>query len=348
LASDPVAAAMMPVYSSVSATMQRDRRANQPALPRSRRDIQIPQKLSETASGDRLLLTSGIIFTSDSDLQRLCSSSVLSMDGTFQVTPTLFSQLFTIHAFVADRLVPLVFVLMSEKTTIMYNEMFDALKAEVTRRGLVLAPSEIMSDFESGIIAAVAQQFPTPHHKGCYFYFCQCIWHNVQALGLANRYGSDANIRLQVRQLMALAFAPMAVIRPTIAILEQNSDPALTQLFSYFRDQWLTRVRIQMWNVYKAELRTNNDLEGWHNRFSNLVSRHHPNIWDFLRFMIAEHDATYVSIQQTLAGQNVRRRHVRQENMEKRLRKLCRRYRHGSITVVEYITAVSYNLASFG
>ena len=108
----------MPVYPSVSTTIQRDRRAHQLALPRSRRDIQIPQELSETASGERLLLTSGIdssfmVFASDSDLQRRCSSSVLSMDGTFDVTPTLLSQLFTIHAFVADRLVPLVFVLMS-------------------------------------------------------------------------------------------------------------------------------------------------------------------------------------------------------------------------------------------
>jgi hypothetical protein len=213
---------MMPVYPSVSTTMQRDRRANQPALPRSRQDIQIPQELSETALGDRLLLTPGtdnsfIILASDSDLQRLCSSSVLSMDGTFDVTPTLFSQLFTIHAFVADRLVPLVFVLMSEKMTIMYNEMFDALNAEVARHGLVLAPSEIMSQFESGLIAA--QQFPTAYHKGCYFHLCQSIWHNVQALGLAGRYGSDANIRLQVHQLTALAFAPVAVIRPTFAIL---------------------------------------------------------------------------------------------------------------------------------
>lgn len=60
-------------------------------------------------------------------------------------------------------------------------------------------------------------------------------WPNVQALGLANRYGSEANIRLHVRQLIALAFDPVAVIRPTFAVLEHNSDPALAQLFSYFR-----------------------------------------------------------------------------------------------------------------
>jgi hypothetical protein len=86
--------------------------------------------------------------------------------------------------------------------------------------GLVLAPGEIMSDFRSGLIAVVAQQFPTARHKGCYFHFCQCIWRQVQALGLANSfYERDASIRLQVRQLLALVFASVTVVGPTFAIL---------------------------------------------------------------------------------------------------------------------------------
>jgi hypothetical protein len=102
-----------------------------------------------------------------------------------------------------------------------------------------------------------------------------------------------------------------------------------------------------MWNVYQAQLHMNNDLEGWHNRFTNVMSKHHPNIWDFIGFLISEHDATYVSIHRTLAGENVQRRHAQQKHVEHRLRNLRRHYRQGSLTVVEYITAISYKLASF-
>jgi hypothetical protein len=136
-------------------------------------------------------------------------------------------------------------------------------------------------------------------------------------------------------------------VRSTFNDLQLNADPVLGQLFTYFNDQWLTRIPVPMWNVYRAKLRTNNDLEGWHNRFSNLVLKHYPNIWHFILFLNAEHDATFVTTPQLLAGQAIQRRFAPQEAIEKRLRKLCRRYRHGHIGVVDYITAVSYNIAQF-
>lgn len=52
-------------------------------------------------------------------------------------------------------------------------------------------------------------------------------------------------------------------------------------------------------------------------------------------------------LQQTLAGQNVRRQYLPYDKVDKRLRRLCRQYRHGHIDVMEYIAAVSYNLAQF-
>jgi hypothetical protein len=123
LATEPAAAAIMPAYHSVSTTAYRDRHSMMPPLPKTRLDIAIPQTMAITSSGQPFVLSCGpnndyIIFATVSNLQRLCDSTTLSMDGTFDAAPKLFVQLFSIHAFVGERLVPLVYVLMSSKSQV--------------------------------------------------------------------------------------------------------------------------------------------------------------------------------------------------------------------------------------
>jgi MULE transposase domain len=178
LANNTLAAAIMPSYPSVCSTMQRDRRANLPPLPARRQELQIEMPFKTTSAGDRFLLSCGpnndyIIFATDDDLSRLCASPVVCVDGTFDVAPSLFVQLYTFHAFVGDRLMPMVYVLMSQKSTEMYISMFAELKRQCSGRGFQFQPNEIMSDFESGVIPAVSQEFPAARHNGCFFHFCQ-------------------------------------------------------------------------------------------------------------------------------------------------------------------------------
>jgi hypothetical protein len=87
---------------------------------------------------------------------------------------------------------------MTSKTQHMYTDVFDAIKTAAMQRNKVFAPMEVMSDFETGLIPAVATAFPTALHKGCYFHFTQAIFRNVQQLGLAPAYMAQDNIRMQV------------------------------------------------------------------------------------------------------------------------------------------------------
>jgi len=48
------------------------------------------------------------------------------------------------------------------------------------------------------------------------------------------------DVRVQVTQLMALAFLPVAIVRLTFATLEQQANDILRPLFQYFRQEWLT------------------------------------------------------------------------------------------------------------
>jgi len=65
-----------------------------------------------------------------------------------------------------------------------------------------------------------AAAFPLAKHRGCHFHFCQVIYRSPQRMGLVGAYESQPEVRLQVRQLMALAFLPIAIVRLTFNNLE--------------------------------------------------------------------------------------------------------------------------------
>jgi hypothetical protein len=207
LAAEPLVAAAMPAYRSVQAAMYRRRMQQMPPLPLNRQNIQIPPNMTTTATGERFLLHCStnndfIIFCTPSSLDLLCQADIVCVDGTFDVCPALFQQLFTMHAFSGERLLPLVFCFMSSKTRAMYENVFNVLKQESLARGNVFNPLTIMSDFETGLIAAVSTSFPGVQHRGCYFHLTQAIWRQVQQLGLAGSYAAQDNIRLQVIHLL--------------------------------------------------------------------------------------------------------------------------------------------------
>ena len=185
LAATPAAAAQMPTFLSLSHTLYRERRAIFPDLPVTRDTLVIPQRFQDTTTGQRFVLKVGrsnryIIWATDDNLRELCNAQHISMDGTFSTVPALFQQLFTIHAFFDNRLLPLVYVLMSRKTTSQYVCVFRALTTACQNLGLQLQPTDIMTDFETGLIPAIQQEFPNARHRGCHFHHCQvCKTSNI-------------------------------------------------------------------------------------------------------------------------------------------------------------------------
>ena len=67
---------------------------------------------------------------------------------------------------------------------------------------------------------------------------------------------------------MALPFLPHREILPMFVRLEaQAQTEKLTSLVNYVRRQWIESQVFtpRNWCVYKQPIRTNNDLQGWHN-----------------------------------------------------------------------------------
>ncbi|CAH3166531.1 unnamed protein product [Pocillopora meandrina] len=78
----------------------------------------------------------------------------------------------------------------------------------------------------------------------------------------------DDSVYKYIRKLMALPFLPYPEIQPMFDLLEEQAQTdQLGRLFQYIRRQWIESEVFtpRNWCVYKEPVRTNNDLEGWHN-----------------------------------------------------------------------------------
>ena len=106
------------------------------------------------------------------------------MEERFEITPCLFYQIFTIHAFKHGQQFPIVYT---------YNRCISILKEEAQDKGLQLLPHKIVVDFELDLMQAVKLQFPMANIQGCFYHYSQCILRKVQKPGLQATYREDAS-----------------------------------------------------------------------------------------------------------------------------------------------------------
>jgi hypothetical protein len=160
-------------------------------------------------------------------------------------------------------------------------------------------------------------------------------------------YRTNNNIKQQVRDLLALAFARRALIHPTFQALQATADPRLAPLFAYYQNEWLRPGYSRLWCMDGIDIRTNNHHEGWNKRFSSAIGKHHPNIWEFLLTIQKEQASTEVQMQQMAAGMNVGRHNAKYESVTKRIRTLRRRYANGQLNTAQFIRGISHNLKRY-
>ncbi|XP_046552864.1 uncharacterized protein LOC124262421 [Haliotis rubra] len=164
-------------------------------------------------------------------MEHLCAAEVVYGDGTFYVSPSLFLQLYTLHAMVGGQMFPLVFFLLPDKATVTYDRAFRLLKEAVEARGLQMSPQHIQMDFESAAKNAVSVNFPTTLWRGCLFHYTQCVWKKTQGVGLQGDYNHDEDITRFVRRAAVLPLVPVTDVDDVLlnALADMPDDPRSTQ-----------------------------------------------------------------------------------------------------------------------
>ena len=286
-----------PAFSEVKSSLYRHRSITLPPLPTTIHDIDfaaINQEWSRTNRGSRFMRKHdtqfGItIFTTLEQLQLLASSRFNLADGTFKTAPPPYAQIYTIHGVENNRRVPLVFALMMNKATADYQRLFQLLHRYTNRAAnRVWSPRLFVTDYETGMLNAVATELPNTRHGGCLFHFDQAIWKKVKEYGLTRAYRRDQRVQDFIRKIMALPFLPVALLRINYNLHKAahrrlfRRYPALNRLTRYVEFTWLNGpFPLLMWNVFDRHprLRTTNAVEGWHHRWNRNVARIRPNIW---------------------------------------------------------------------
>ncbi|KAJ6641761.1 hypothetical protein Bhyg_06704, partial [Pseudolycoriella hygida] len=208
------AAVQMKSYETLSRNVRRIRQKGNslPSVPVTLADFILPEEYMVTLEGQQFLLHDNkdpfrrtMIFATKENISFLAHCDEWYMDGTFDICPPLFSQLYTIHGRRNNLHFPLVYVLASKKDYFTYEGLFNQLKVADKR----LQPKKIMIDFEKAAHKAAEDVFEGVEVSGCFFHFCQCLYRKIQECGLQKTYIEDATFAMNMRCIAALAFVPV-------------------------------------------------------------------------------------------------------------------------------------------
>ena len=103
----------------------------------------------------------------------------------------------------------------------------------------------------------------------------------------------------------------------------------------------------ELWNMHNRVLnelpRTNNNLEGWHTRFSTMFRQTHPSIWEFIDKLNLDASHNRMSMAQMLAGAPPPPQKRVYRDVNARIVTLVQGYNNGNI--IPFLRGISYNLA---
>jgi len=247
------------------------------------------------------------MFATDIGLSLLAESDTWFSDGNFGLAPEFFKQLYVIRVQKNAVFITAVYCILERKTQVTYEEMFNIIINECKTRDLYPAPRYLHLDFELAVINA-AKNILGNHItiNGCFYNLCQSTHRKLQKLGLATIYKEDSDFRKYCGMIDSLAFLPLDKVIDGMTCLKENIPPYAEDLLFYFDFYYVngTYRRIgtasslrllkippifppSTWNVHELTLksghRTNNNTEGWNNRFSKLCAHKHPTIWNLIK-----------------------------------------------------------------
>ena len=170
-------AAELPKLDSLKRSIQRQRVRHlaAPVQPATLEHLNLPEEYQKTSKGEQFLLyDSGsdtqriLIFGTERNLEMLKLSRIWLADGTFKTAPSLFTQVYVIHALRGGpnlmkygHLLPSLFVLLPNKTEAVYSKMWEQIQHLCPQAD----PAEMLMDFEKAAINSFERRWPTSMGK---------------------------------------------------------------------------------------------------------------------------------------------------------------------------------------
>ena len=204
----------------------------------------------------------------------------LLIDGTFDAAPKQYGQLLTIIGEDPETgvFLPMVYILLKNKEKSTYEFALHLLK------GVMIFPSVtwVTCDYEEGLRDAVSEwihsQSPRAFVFGCRFHFTQCLTRKMKEL----YHGRVDHDKIELLGIFcSFPFLSRQTITKILDELSKVNHP-MEEFVKYFVEYWMGK-RFDKWNVSETELwmqerASNNGIESFNSRLSQLITSAHPRI----------------------------------------------------------------------
>lgn len=284
-----------------------------------------------------------ILFGCETNIAFLRKSASVYMDGTFEYCPKYFYQLYTIHGFINNTYVPLLFALLPDKTINTYTNLFEKI------RKLDIIPNTFVVDFEIAVHKTLEIIFEGCDIRGCNFHLKQSWYRKIKNLGLSQQYNKgEDEVGKWLIYVFGLPFLESKDISECFVedlMSIKPIDEKLDKFCDYLVDTYISEDSLfppKLWSNLSSDLyKSTNACESFHSDFNAHFYHHHPNIYTFLDVLKTFQTNTYIKIRS--AELKVVRREkksslIQQSFIETKLQN----FKDGIINRLEFIKYVSY------
>ena len=219
------------------------------------------------------------IWSSNQIIARSRLSNHLFIDGTFH-HPEKYSQLLIIlfKDIVTSEYYPCFYILMSNKTEILYDMIFKSVKRILTQNNLYsLKFKTITTDTEIALINAINNNFIGTQRIGCWFHLKQDLKREAKNLGLLNKKNPKFDPEITLEVITQLSLLPLEY-NGNIDYLLNKLDILAKQypLYYNFIKTYMVETKLKYfkdgsfnYNNFPKDIRSNSILE----RYNKIIKQ---------------------------------------------------------------------------
>ena len=120
------------------------------------------------------------------------------------------------------------------------------------------------------------------------------------------------------------------------------TDDVVKQFMGYVERQWIVSEFFQprRWCIFKEDVRTNNDVEGWHRRLNYNAKR--GKLQFYLLKELLHKEGSYVTVQTKLLSDGKLKRNQSKKNrkIQKAVKKMWKRYTRNRLSLNNLLSIV--------
>ena len=241
------------------------------------------------------------IWTTDMIIARARITNHLFIDATFH-HPYNFSQLLILifKDVISSEYIPCFFILMSNKTEILYTMIFKSIINILTQQNIYkLNIRTITIDTEIALMNAINTNFPNCQRIGCWFHLKQDLLRESKTLGLLNKNNAKINPETTIEIIKQISMLPLEYngdinfLKNKLNIIISQYPKYYNMIENYFID---TKMKYFIdgsynYNSFPPDIRSNSILERYNKIIkTELGSKRNCNWVIFLNFINKELD----------------------------------------------------------